>query len=356
MPRKRTLRENKNLPRHWRYRRNAFWYQIPARLRDQYEKTQYRLGSTLHEAHQEFALKFAGDLESSPMETIGQLLNRYRAEVVPLGSKSNQANKRHWIDTLMTVFSRSQLQLIEPVHVRRYIDKRLRDGAGLRVVRGEIEVLRHAYTKAVDWGLIRDHPFMGQVKLPKSKPRDRYVTDDELRAFLEFCNPKLRAYFALKMETGMAKQDLLTLQWSDVRDEGVHFARKKTRSKRKVYQWDANGVLRGIIDDIVAAHKGEAPSLFVFHTRTGDPYYQVNEAGRRESQPYGWDSMFKRAMARHIKNGGIRFTDHDIRAKAASDTSLQQAQDMLDHTRPEITERVYRRAQKVISIRSDRDD
>ena len=115
------------------------------------------------------------------------------------------------------------------------------------------------------------------------------------------------------------------------------------------------GVLCGILDDIVRAHEGEAPSLFVFHTRAGEPYYRVNENGQRESQPSGWDSMFKRAMTRYVKAGGKRFTDHDIRAKAASDTTLQQAQDMLDHTTPNITERVYRRGKRVISIRSESD-
>ena len=60
-----------------------------------------------------------------------------------------------------------------PKLIYQYVDKRDYKIAAHR----EIEVLSHAYTKAVEWGLIDRHPFKGEVRLKGGKPRDRYVED-----------------------------------------------------------------------------------------------------------------------------------------------------------------------------------
>lgn len=38
-----------------------------------------------------------------------------------------------------------------------------------------------------------------------------------------------------------------------------------------------------------------------------------------------------------------RFTEHDLRAKVASDTNIEHAQKLLGHSSSEITNRIYRR-------------
>tara|TARA_B100002003_G_scaffold248016_1_gene280814 strand:+ start:351 stop:539 length:189 start_codon:yes stop_codon:yes gene_type:complete len=55
-------------------------------------------------------------------------------------------------------------------------------------------------------------------------------------------------------------------------------------------------------------------------------------------------------MQRWKKAGNEGFTEHDIRAKAASDVDLGHAQQLMDHNTPEITDRVYRRKPKVVDI------
>ena len=55
-------------------------------------------------------------------------------------------------------------------------------------------------------------------------------------------------------------------------------------------------------------------------------------------------------MDKWVAQGGVRFHEHDLRAKAASDTSLAHAQLLMDHTTAGTTERIYRRAPKVVSI------
>ena len=47
-----------------------------------------------------------------------------------------------------------------------------------------------------------------------------------------------------------------------------------------------------------------------------------------------------------------RFTEHDLRAKVASDTDVEHARQLLGHSNQEITERTYRRkAEKITPVR-----
>jgi integrase len=56
-------------------------------------------------------------------------------------------------------------------------------------------------------------------------------------------------------------------------------------------------------------------------------------------------------MARLLKDTKIteRFTEHDLRAKCASDAeSLERVQQLLEHADSKITERVYRRKTEIV--------
>ena len=60
----------------------------------------------------------------------------------------------------------------------------------------------------------------------------------------------------------------------------------------------------------------------------------------------GWDSLWQRFMDRLLEETKIeqRFTEHDLRAKCASDAdTLEHARQLLAHADARITDRVYRR-------------
>jgi len=61
--------------------------------------------------------------------------------------------------------------------------------------------------------------------------------------------------------------------------------------------------------------------------------------------------MWGRLRAKWKAHGGDPFTDHDLRAKAASDADdLVQAQLLMDHASAETTDRIYRRAPIVVKV------
>lgn len=64
----------------------------------------------------------------------------------------------------------------------------------------------------------------------------------------------------------------------------------------------------------------------------------------------GFDSIWQRFMGKALANTSLstRFTEHDLRAKVASDNSIEHAQALLEHSNSELTDRVYRRKPELI--------
>ena len=349
MPRKRN-KENEGLPKRWRKTRNAYYYQVPPGLEYLWDgKKTYRLGSSLAEAYREWADKL-GSIDKA--KTIGDLLDRYALEVVPTKKPATQTRDKQHIKKLRSVFGGMLLESLKPQHVYQYMDKRSKkatdeDGkitGGATTARHEIALLSHAYTKAVEWGYVERHPFKGQVRLSKPKPRDRYVEDWEVVECLSLSSKHkkgsvtlVQAYIRLKLLTGLRKGDLLRLKESDIQEDGIHIRTSKT-GKPYVIEWSEP--LRLAVEAVRSARAVDI-SPFLFCTKRGASYIN-GENGRTE----GWDSMWQRFMKRVLSETKVtaRFTEHDLRAKCASDAeSLEQAQKLLAHTDSKITQLVYRR-------------
>jgi hypothetical protein len=82
-------------------------------------------------------------------------------------------------------------------------------------------------------------------------------------------------------------------------------------------------------------------SLWLFCTRKGEGY--IDEA---KGTARGWDSMWQRFMERILEETKVkdRFTEHDLRAKCASDAEpLEHARARLARADSQLTQRVYRR-------------
>ena len=186
------------------------------------------------------------------------------------------------------------------------------------------------------------------MRLKGAKPRTRYVEDWEIVEALAL-TPKrksgsvrmIQAYIRIKMLIGLRRGDLLRLRMSDITGAGIKVKPRKTKNTTgitRTYEWTPE--LRAAVDMAIAARPLDiAPWLFC--TKTGAEYFD-EDTGR----PDGWNSIWQRFMARLLKETKIkeRFTEHDLRAKCASDAeTLERAKQLLGHADSKITERVYRR-------------
>ena len=286
---------------------------------------------------------------------IGPLLERYLLEIVPTKAPKTQTSHALHVKQLTAVFGALPLGSIRPKHVYQYVDRRSqkkttatgRVTGGKTTAHREIEVFSHAFTKAVEWGYIDRHPFKGEVRLQGEKPRDRYVEDWEVVECLALESRRkkgsvlaIQAYMRIKLMTGMARSDLLRLTMSVLKEDGIHIQRHKTRDssgKRTIYEWTPE--LKAAVEMAKAARPVMSP--FLFCNRAGQGY--INET---TGEAYGWESMWQRFMDRVLVESKVteRFTEHDLRAKCASDaTTLEHARALLSHADARTTEAVYRR-------------
>jgi integrase len=320
----------------------VYYYQVPQDQRANWDgKTTFRLGNTLDDAYKTWAERVGsfGDAK-----TIGDLLDRYEREVIPGKAPLTRVEHRRAILRLRGVFGKLSITSIRPQVIYQYAAKSISRTQGRR----EIRVFSHVYTKAVEWGLIDRHPFKGEVRLQGEPPRTRYIEDWELEECLKMESKRtkgsvlmIQAYIRMKLLTGLRRGDLLRLTMDALREDGIHVLPRKTAhttGKRIIIEWSPE------LEAAVKMAKEARPidlGRYLFCNRRGECYFD-----EEKDTASGWNSMWQRFMDRVLTETKVkeRFTEHDIRAKSASDAeTLEHAQRLLAHADSKITDRVYRR-------------
>lgn len=341
MPPRKRNRENIGLPTRWTFQHGAYYYFVPPGQENHWgSKKLFRLGKTLSEAHACFAQRI-GSFEN--IQTMAQLLDRYQFDIVTKKKAATQKSNLISIKRLRAVFADNSIKLIKAHHIIQYRDA-VTSSNGSTAANRDLEVLSHAFSKAIEWGHLEnaDHPMRGLRLKNKKQPRTRYVTDDELAIALTVASDFLLHYIHLKGLTGLRKGDLLSIRLADITDAGIEVTPRKTEhstGRRKIIPMTP--AISSAIDAITALH-GRVTTLHLFCTRRGKPY--IDDDGTTS----GFDSIWQRYMVKVMALGVERFTEHDLRAKVASDADADHAQELMDHANPEITDKVYRRKAKVV--------
>lgn len=272
-----------------------------------------RLGKTYKEAMLAWAelVKQPG----GPVVTVSDLLDRYTLEVIPTKSERTQKDNRNELRYLRAFFGSMPVRGVRPKHVAEYISTR---EAKVRANR-EVALLSHAFNKAILWEIATTNPCSVPGLRNVEKPRDRYVTDEEIEHFKEWCPKWLKTYIDLKLLLGLRKQDMLELHWADMDDRSIFVHTQKTGVKLAIARTkEVNSVLDRIL----------TKSGHLFQTTSGTAYSSE-----------GFDSAWQRAKAKYLSNGGQPFNEHDLRGKVATDmNNLEAAKNLLGHSSITMTE------------------
>lgn len=347
MVRKRN-KENKGYPEGWRTKNGKIRYRVPAGMEDKWDGLkEFTLGKTESEAYRTWSNRLD---KMDKAVTVAQVLDRYMLQVSPEKAPISHKDDIKHMPKVRKAFGHMLLTSVEPQHIYKYYDKRTAKTQG----RKEIALLSHALTKAVEWGDIKLHPFIGQVVLKGgNKTRDRYVEDWEIDAFMALpCRvlsgggKMLKAYVTLKILTGLRQRDMLLIKEADLKDDGIHVTPSKTQKttqKKLIIEW--TDALRAAIDEIRKVRPVDI-SPWLFCNKRGGCFVNLAK-GTAE----GFSSIWQRHMDRLIEEKRIteRFTEHDLRAKTASDSdSDEDAQKRLAHSDSKITRKVYRRKAEIV--------
>jgi integrase len=293
---------------------------------------------------------------SENADTMTVLWAKYQVDVLcKLKPKTQRNRKQEW-KQLQRHFGTAHPASIEPHHVWKY----WRERTAPEQAKHEVRCLSALLTYARQIGAIKHaNPCFG-LRMKGSKPRVRYITDEE---FLAVRDLALKAYSAnqgkmmayamdLSYITAMSQIDILKLERRQLTPDGIYFEREKTNASQLI-EW--NDDLRAIIEDLKRIPPQLRPTL-ICTTKS-----KKNKPAGTAYTSQGFEANWQRLLRKAITTGALkeRFTFHDIRAKSLSDAkSLEEAQKRGGHSDSKITKTVYRRlptratAQKLVVAQS----
>lgn len=192
-------------------------------------------------------------------------------------------------------------------------------------VNREMAILKTAYNKAIEWGLLESNP-VERVKFfsEKDRGRTRYLSADEKAKLLAACSPELRRFIILALKTGMRAGEIFGLKWSDIDPNANQIMVRKSKSGRMRFiplHPDVVEVLESL------PRHGE----FVFSYKQGERY--------------GHSSWIRNQFEKALDQAGIRdFHIHDLRHTFASElimkgADLKTVSELLGHSSTRMTER-----------------
>ena len=321
----RPRKHDRHLPQRMYLRRGAYYFVVPV-------TGEWRpLGKEIAAAFAAYGQLMAGQFRGT---TLGDAIDRYRTEVLPLKrSEQTRKDQAKQLEKLKAVFGDMPPDNVTAQHCYKYLDARASKPVAAR---HEIALLGHVFAKAIRWGIATVNPVHTLERSSKSK-RTRYVTDAEYNAVHALANPRMKIAMDLALLTGQRRGDLLSLTRTQLNDEGIVFKQSKTGAGVLI-EWTDE--LRKVVDRAKAL-KPQIPGDYLLRKRNGRPY-----------TARGFSTIWQRLMSKATKPGkggappalAERFTFHDLRAKCASDIKgLEDAATLLGHASSQTTKSVYRR-------------
>ncbi|MBN7819334.1 tyrosine-type recombinase/integrase [Bowmanella yangjiangensis] len=262
------------------------------------------------------------------------LIARYMQEVSPTKAPETHKSNMSGAKFLLLSFGDFRPKEVKPIHIYQHLDARKKSAT--RANR-EVALLGAIFTEAIRWGIVEETPVQN-IKRHKEIPRDRLVTDNEIKAFKHFAPEWMRLYIDLKLSTALRQTDMLRLHSGMWDEKGLWVDTSKTGKK---LCFSASSELKLIVSKLQKINSVKKKSnvlplnWWFFSTRSGTPY-----------SADGFRSIWHRVMNKALSSGLLeeRFQEKDLRARAATDcNSLMEAFELCGHSSLSTTKRIYRR-------------
>jgi integrase len=259
------------------------------------------------------------------------VIDRYRLEVLPRKrSEKTRQDEGKALDRLKAVFGHMLPQNVTAQALYKYMDtRRSKDGKPVPVAaRHEVVLLGHVFSKAIRWGVATSNPVRGMDFGERSAKR-AHVPIEQVEALKALADERLAVAIDLAVSTGQRRGDLLALRRDQLTDQGIVFKQSKTGAGVLI-EWSDD--LRAIVDRAKRLAP-QIPGEYLIRSRRGKPYTAA-----------GFSAIWQRAMAKHVKAGGMRFSFHDLRSVSADGAATaEEAQARLGHASVATTRRHYLR-------------
>lgn len=298
------------------YRPYSMYYYVPKPAKSE-KACRIPLGRSFAAAMAAYGRLVAYPGRPKSLATMGALLDRYQVEVLPTKAPRTQQDNMKELARLRDYFGQMHPHDLTAQHVYQYMDDRK---APVRANR-EKALLSHVCALAIRWGAMASNPCR-DVKRNPEYPRVRYVTDSEMATFKQAAPKPLQVYVDFKYATAIRKGDILALRLTQLTDEGIEYYESKKRRRRRVTR---AGQL--VVEEVKPRRRlvRWTPELRAIverakglPRRAGEEHLFTGRDGRQLTTGR-FDTMWQRAMRKAAAGGTERFTEHDLRAKSATD-------------------------------------
>ena len=167
-------------------------------------------------------------------------------------------------------------------------------------VNRELALLKHMYSKAIEWGRYEENPAK-KVKLLKGEvKRVRFLMPDDVQKLLSNCADHLKPIVTVAVHTGMRKGELLSLNWDQVNFEQgiISLLDTKNHERRDI---SMNETVKATLTGM------ERKGSYVFSAEDGGSFGDV-----------------RRSFETALRRSGIQdFRFHDLRHTFASNLVME---------------------------------
>lgn len=236
--------------------------------------------------------------------TYGELVDRYLKEYSMVHKKPNSYEAdTHHAKRLRGRFGSLLIKDVTADRVSAYVEERLKSGRKPATVNREMALLKHSFTVAKAWGLIRHSPVADVKRLKERNQRERWLTHEQFEALLGETAECHRPIIITAVNTGMRQGEIFSLRKDQVNwpKRMVMLTDTKNGAPRAV---PLNSTMIDLLRGIIREHMRlgvNSPYVFV-NPLTGGPWKSIRNA-------------FNAA----VKRAGIEnFRFHDLRHTAAS--------------------------------------
>lgn len=264
--------------------------------------------------------------------TLADGIKRYRRDVLPGKAPSTGVTQDQHLRWWESQLGNKRIGSITVADVAEARDELQAAGLGNSTVVHYLSTLSHLFSKAIrEWKWCQRNPVRDTDKPPEPEGRTRFLSQDELKRFLEAIQQSdcagFRAAVLLALATGMRRGEQLALTWDrlDLESGRVTLIASTTKTKR-TRTVPLTGAALAALREHAKVRRLDSNRVF------------PSKDGRR-----GFD--FRRAFTAALKKAGITdFHWHDLRHTAASymvmnGASLSVVAKLLGHQNIETTQR-----------------
>jgi integrase len=176
-------------------------------------------------------------------------------------------------------FGKQNIQDITTWRIEKWKSKR-KEEVGPSCLNGELRLIKHMFSKAIEWGKGKENPAKMVKLLKGERQRVRFLSPEETQIFLSNCTDHLKSIAMVVLNTGLRKSEVLGLRRDQVNfEQGIITLIDTKNSERR--DIPMNQTVQAVLKEI--PYHGE----FVFSDGNGRRFTSLQHSFERARKKSG---------------------------------------------------------------------